>query len=583
MAKRPRQKGIKNKPATMREFISAVGNILKLEGHTGLRVNRIARYSGRNRSLIGRYFSGLAGLQRAYIMEKDYWIPFFKRFVLTDADGIAEIKETFTSLMQENFRFFLSNPEMQNIILWQISESNELMTEISTNRELAGENLFKVTDPYFQDTNVNFRAVIGLLLGGIYYMVLHARTNKSVVSGIDLNEELDQVELSRTIEQIINWACTAVNNKETILPSIPMMNYQFELLDTVVAQLSDRKDFTGAADLMLKNECKKLKRSIPNHVLSLMNETQIRSYLKMVVTKLSDAADTLYDPERKINPNAELIVEVLKSIFRHYFDALPSEVILPKLFCLKEAVEYNQKWQRIKVHLESAAIDPFLIDVVYIPFSRLTSPDIELTWHDYKYLKMYAFMLESETAELIKEEQDLFELLIGLGYNHTRFSAYYTNKLRTALAGCDQPAKRTLLEQQLTAIGQTTSRTLMSFCPGKANVVEDLNKWIVIELKKGEGSPVGIEEVIYDNSFNTVLTTSELSCWQKLQYDAGIYSEANVDLFTGKVSANFKTKRGMRPSSNSVKSKLYGKEREIYKSLQPFVNKMKEDIDRFLM
>src|SRR5690349_18177134 len=142
MAKRPRQKGIKNKPATMREFISAVGNILKLEGHTGLRVNRIARYSGRNRSLIGRYFSGLAGLQRAYIMEKDYWIPFFKRFVLTDADGIAEIKETFTTLMQENFRFFLSNPEMQNIILWQLSESNELMTEISTNRELAGENLF---------------------------------------------------------------------------------------------------------------------------------------------------------------------------------------------------------------------------------------------------------------------------------------------------------------------------------------------------------------------------------------------------------------------------------------------------------
>ncbi|NRF37594.1 TetR/AcrR family transcriptional regulator [Pedobacter foliorum] len=583
MAKRPRQKGIKNKPATMREFISAVGNILKLEGHTGLRVNRIARYSGRNRSLIGRYFSGLAGLQRAYIMEKDYWIPFFKRFVLTDADGIAEIKETFTSLMQENFRFFLNNPEMQNIILWQISESNELMTEISTNREIAGENLFKVTDPYFADTNVNFRAVIGLLLGGIYYMVLHARTNKSVVSGIDLNEDLDQVELSRTIEQIIVWACTAANNKETIIPTIPMMNYQFELLDTVVAQLSDRTDPTGTADLMLKNECKKLKRSIPNQVLSLTNETQIRSYLKMVTTKLSEAADLLYNPERKLNPDAELIVDVLKGISRHYFDTIPNEVILPKLFCLNEAITYNQKWQRIKEKLGAVEIDPFLIDVVYVPFNRLTLPDLEVNWHDYKYLKMYAFILESETAELVKNEQDLFELLIGLGYNHTRFSAYYTNKLKKSFEGFEPLGKLTLLEQQLTAIGQTTSRTLMSYCPNKATVVEDLNKWIVIELKKGEGTPVGLGEEIFDNSLNTVLTTSELSCWQKLQYDAGIYSEVNVDVFTGKVSANFKTKRGMRPSSNSVKSKLYGKEREIYKSLQPYVNKMKEDIDRFLM
>jgi len=583
MAKRPRQKGIKNKPATMREFISAVGNILKLDGHTGLRVNRIARYCGRNRSLIGRYFSGLAGLQRAYIMEKDYWIPFFKRFILSEADGIAEIKETFTSLMQENFRFFLSNPEMQNIILWQISESNELMTEISTNRELEGENLFKVTDPYFRDTNVNFRAVIGLLLGGIYYMVLHARTHNSVVSGIDLNEEADQIELSRTIEQIIGWACTAANNNETITPSIPMMNYQFELLDTVVAQLSDCTELSGTADLMLKNECKKLKRSIPNHVLSLMNETQIRSYLKMVVTKLSEATDMLYDTERKLNPDAEVIVDLLKSVTRHYFDAIPDEVILPRLFCLREAVLYNQKWQKIKSNLESVNTDPFLIDVVYFPFSRLTQPATEVKWHDCKYLKLYAYILESETMELVKTEQELFELLIGLGYNHTRFSAYFTSKLKASMTGCDLTGRRTIMEQQLMVIGQATSRTLMSFCPEKASVVEDLNKWIVIELKKGEDTPTGIEEAICDNSLNTILTTSELACWQKLQYDAGIYSEANVDVFTGKVSANFKTKRGTRPSSNSVKSKLYGKEREIYKSLQPFVDQMKEDIDRFLM
>ncbi|NRF37604.1 hypothetical protein [Pedobacter foliorum] len=53
-----------------------------------------------------------------------------------------------------------------------------------------------------------------------------------------------------------------------------------------------------------------------------------------------------------------------------------------------------------------------------------------------------------------------------------------------------------MLEQQFATIGQTTSRTLMSYYPSKATMVEDLNKWIVIELKKGEGTPVGLEETI---------------------------------------------------------------------------------------
>jgi AcrR family transcriptional regulator len=577
-----RQKGIKNKPATMKEFISAVGNILRVEGYNGLRVNKIARYCGRNRSLIGRYFSGLAGLQRAYIMEKDYWIPFFKRFILTGADGLAEIKTVFTALMQENFRFFLGNAEMQNIILWQISESNPIMTEISTDREIQGEKLFKITDSSFQDTGVNFRAVIGLLLGGIYYMVLHARTNKSVVCGIDLNTELDRVEVLHTIDQIIEWACAAANQNETTTLSIPMMNYQFELLDTIVAQLSERTDAAGTADVMLTNECKKLQRSIPSHVLSLMNETQIRSYLKMVVTKLAEITDELYDPARKVNPDAELVVEVLKTVLRHYFDVLTDEVILPKLFCLTEAVDFNLKWQNIKSYLEAAEVDPFLIDVIYFPFSRLILPDVEVSWYDYKYLKVYASVLESETIGLARDVEALFNLIIGLGYNHVRFTSYYTNRLRVLLKEQDEMGKRNLLAEAHTSVGQVISRTIMSFNPSKASVVEDLSNWITIELKKGERITLTGEEGISDNSLNTVLSTAELSCWQKLQYDAGIYVENNVDVFTQKISSNFKTKRGMRPSGTSVKSKLYGKEPDIYRLLQPFVNKMKEDIDRFL-
>lgn len=349
-----------------------------------------------------------------------------------------------------------------------------------------------------------------------------------------------------------------------------------------MAQLSERTDAAGTADVMLKNECKKLQRSIPSHVLSLMNETQIRSYLKMVVTKLAEITDVLYDPTRKVNPDAEMIIDVLKTVLRHYFDVLTDEVILPKLFCLTEAIDFNLKWQSIKDKLEEARVDPFLIDVIYFPFSRLVSPEIEVTWYDYKYLKVYTSVLESEMTGLAGDEEGLFNLILGLGYNHVRFTSYYTNRLRAELKEQDDLGKRSLLQEAHTNIGQVISRTIMSFNPSKAGVVEDLSNWIAIELKRGERLLLTTDDVVSDNSLNTVLSTSELSCWQKLQYDAGIYLETNVDVFTQKISSNFKTKRGMRPSGTSVKSKLYGKEPDIYKLLQPFVNKMKEDIDRFL-
>lgn len=583
MAIRPRQRGKKNKPDTMKEFMAAVSGILKTEGFYGLRVSNIARFCRRNRNLINRYFGSLEGLKRAYITVTDYWGPVLERFSIIDADDMEEVRDTFTELMQETFRNFLNNAEMQKLILWQISQEHPLLTQVSTEREIKGERLFSKSDPGFESTLVNFRAVIGLLLGGIYYMVLHAKTNKSVVCGIDLNREEDQEQLLKTIAQVIDWACAAANDNETNSQSKPMMNNQFELLDRIAAELSERKTPASAPSQLLVTECKRLKRDIPNHVLGLKNETQIRSYLKMVVTKLGEVLDELYDPEFPENPDADLLIELLKVVLRHHYDVIPSEVILPKLYCISEAGDFNQIWLRIKTGLESVGIELALINLIYFPFNRMSLSSTEVTLYDFKYLKMFGSVLSSEIPEAVMDEASLVELLIGLGYNHSRFKAFYTTGLKQKIHGKELAEKQAILEEEFVWVGQASSRTPLMFDLDRPAMVEDLHNWINIELKKGMGLNVSADGAIFDNSFNTALSTSELSAFQKLQFDAGVYLESNIDVFTGKVSHNFKTKRGMRPSGRSVKSKLYGKEVETFRVLRPIVNKMKEDIDRFLM
>jgi hypothetical protein len=569
----------RDKDATMQQFRDAIGDILRKEGHKGLKVNKIARHTGKDKTLIARYFTDLIGLQRAYVTEKDYWIPIFERFVLTDVDGVAEIKETFVTLMQENFDFFCSNSEMQNIILWQISEENELMTDISNAREAYGERLFSLTDPTFKGSDVNFRAVIGLLLGGIYYMVLHAGTNKSTVCGIDLNSESDKLEILKTIEQVITWSCERADPNEKLNQPRYMMNYQFELLETFAVQLSAKTDMAenDAPDAMMVNETKKLGRNIPHHVTGLNNDTQIISYMKMCMTKLAEVSDLLYRPERKYNPDAELVVDLLISLLKMFGDSVPEGIILPKLFCKREYVGLFGKWQLIKMTLEKSKIDPFIIDLVFLPFSNFSVLTHDVRWCDYKFLKTYASIIEAEISISGLKEEQVLDLLIGLGMNHSRLTVYYTGLMKKACSGLVEAKRIKFLSESQTAIGQVSKRTSLRFDTSKTTMVEELTHWIDMELKRTLNLPDEPEE-LNSLSMATTLNAGQLAYWQKLQLDHGIYEESPLDLFSDKVSHNFKIKGGARASSSSVKSKLYPKIEVNYGPLKDKLQKMLDEV-----
>lgn len=571
----------RNKVSTMRKFVRAVGKLLTRFGFNGLKVEKIAAEAGHDSSLINRYFGSLSELQRAYVMEIDYWVPFFERFTLSaDADS-PEIHAMFTALFKENFRGFLNNVEFQNIILWQISEDNELMREISDGREARGELLFKLTDPSFVGSGVNFRAFSGLLLGGIYYMVLQARSIKGAVCGIDLNRESDQLEVLQTIEQMISWACAAAGSPHReINESLDMINYDFELLESVVSQLAVKNDEQEErVDVVLKNEIRKLTKLIPQHMLTLTNDTQMESFLKLTMNRLTEISDGLYVPSRDSNVNAEEIVTLMTAVFKHFADKIPAQVILPKLFGFRQSAATNQAWQEIKAKLELIRIDAFLIDAVYKPFHKFIHAGAAVSWHEFQYLQIYISTLADELTSGLSDQEALMDLLIGLGHNHPRFYFFYTGALKDALLGQPEQARQQILSEAKTRIGQVVSWTNLSFVPGKVAVVDELTKWIDLELVR---TPAAEESDEPKFSLITLFNATQLAVWRRLEYDAGIYMEANLDVFLEKVSLNFMTKGGVLLSQFSLKSKQYSKDPVIYKSLEVYALKMLEEIRRFL-
>lgn len=178
---------------------------LAKHGFKGLNNAELAELAGVHPSTIGRELGGIDAIATKGIYEHDYWNRFFKNFNLKGKDKKVsrKVRGMFMEMMQANFVNFMDNSYMQHAILAQISVESPVLTRISEARELEGAALLSLSDDNFKGTGVCFRALMALLLGGIYYLVLHAKYNKSTVCGIDINKKKDYQKVKATIPYLI--------------------------------------------------------------------------------------------------------------------------------------------------------------------------------------------------------------------------------------------------------------------------------------------------------------------------------------------------------------------------------------------
>lgn len=201
---------MKDKELTKRKLVDAVGNIIRKSGFTGIRISKIAREAGVDRKLVYRYFGNIDNLIETYITENDYWMLFAEHLRKLSKDmESANSKTIITQILQELFKFFYHEKEMQELILMELSGASTMMRSIHNARESLGQQFFEMTDEHFEGSDVNFRAVAALLVGGIYYMILHTRGNGYNFTDLDLKTEEGINAILQTIEKIVDWAFTA--------------------------------------------------------------------------------------------------------------------------------------------------------------------------------------------------------------------------------------------------------------------------------------------------------------------------------------------------------------------------------------
>jgi len=201
---------MKDKEQTKRKLIDAVGVIIKNKGIKALRISKVAREAEVDRKLIYRYFGNLNNLTEAYIAENDYWMLFADQLnKLSDEIQDDDAKIIVTEVLQDMFKFFLKEEETQNLILMELSGTIPMMRSIHNVREDIGQKILQKTDAHFKNSQTNFRAVAALLVGGIYYTVLHTKNNGFNFAGLDLKSKFGVDAILNTVASVVDWAFAA--------------------------------------------------------------------------------------------------------------------------------------------------------------------------------------------------------------------------------------------------------------------------------------------------------------------------------------------------------------------------------------
>jgi AcrR family transcriptional regulator len=201
--------GKRNPDDKRSRLIEAVGGTLKENGYHGLTLNKVALRAAVSKPMVYEYFANFNGLLKAYIAGKDSWVAYFQSLELPEQPTTTELKNCFIKMLQDQFRYFHQDREMQKLVHWQVSEFNPLMRATCENRERDGLRLLDLVDGHFRNSGISLKAVMALLVGGIYYNVLHDSAGLGTMAGIDLRIDKDFDLMLKTIAQVIGWAFDA--------------------------------------------------------------------------------------------------------------------------------------------------------------------------------------------------------------------------------------------------------------------------------------------------------------------------------------------------------------------------------------
>ena len=163
-------------------------------------LKQVAKESRTDIAVLTRRFTDDDGLIKAYTSKFDY----FLNDILGSVDvNEGSVRDYFHKMATSLVTALHHNKEMQEIMLWELRYNNKLTRKSARSREDTLQEIMPdISSKIRLDMGVNPQALLAVLVGGLYYLIL--RGNRSTFCGIEWDSKKGRELLINSLLDIID-------------------------------------------------------------------------------------------------------------------------------------------------------------------------------------------------------------------------------------------------------------------------------------------------------------------------------------------------------------------------------------------
>ena len=141
-------------------------------------------------------YDDLDNFMDEFVKKYDYWFS----DIIKNIEIQENPREQYITIMHSLLDSLKENKVMQQLLRWELSTHNNTTKRTARLREFHTLPLVERYKKIFEDSSVEIDALSALIIGGIYYLVLHG--DLSEFGGIDINSEEGTQRLRNAIEYL---------------------------------------------------------------------------------------------------------------------------------------------------------------------------------------------------------------------------------------------------------------------------------------------------------------------------------------------------------------------------------------------
>lgn len=190
-------------------IINAATRFIETEGFSNLTVTSIMRQAEIEPVQFYNRYDDLNKFIDEYVKKYDYWFS----DIVKSQKQYSNDKALYMNILVGLFQSLSENKIMQELLKWELANNNETSQRTAQLRELHTLPLCQKFSNIFSNTDIDIVTISALIIGGIYYLILHDKL--STFSGIDLKKESDKQKVIKDISKLSDILFTFIPSSIT--------------------------------------------------------------------------------------------------------------------------------------------------------------------------------------------------------------------------------------------------------------------------------------------------------------------------------------------------------------------------------